>query len=1611
MTNKAVQHFLGQEDNGTDKTIYEEWYSCKILEYLTFAKIKDNKVLRYIFSLQDSKHQFYKEAIVMGNLSYLTNKPVCFISYLPAITNTNHFIFGVFYRGSLLIIDPNGLPKKQDQSYLILSHLKNDLNLKKIYLSNTKIQRDNVSCGPICIELMRQFASFELVKLEELLSKCPQNSIQEHASEFISLDTASLLSESLRSLIKKDAIQEYKTAILQIRQSHLAILKNSVIDGSNAVVSVDDYLLNTCENAPEQEFARHFILKEYPKVKERNQELDWGEQSEYPDSKILLQDTQNKFTLLNEIREKLLASARYTLLSQKQANSINKQCKIMPKSSKEGVSIKYDDKAKVKPIKDKQAIVSTPVKSKELVISSPINNSNSPQKLNFKNENLEKKLNAIKLEKAKQLIAMNAAGDDRNLHEHGNKRDYWYSIGDGYRLVLAIRRNRLDYLKSNQTPYVIKANGEEYSPTRQNQARIFIADPYYVDNFYESVLDDINIITNTHMVQARNQLWTEMPTLLIIPLLSGLHWRAVRIQINYSTKKASILWDDPYGGEYFNQKLIELLLSTLKQVIEKLIQIQTKDHSFQLLDEDIEQNKRVINQQGNDNGYDCGPIIFSNINDYTDHNATNQALSQNDGITIGSYNELRHEVQMQSIRQNDIRIYRDITGLSSSSRLKLESTKKACKAKSEKIVTKLDYESSILIKISQLKPEQISELYEYIELDRLEKKPTTIEYSTPELENAYKVVNSKNEDDNTESLIEKTNELKISKFQSKDVISVYELEKKISQLINATKNISQLPLSEVKILNLQLREISFYFDNPEYVTNSISVGGLYRFRQKYQPQLLKITLLLNNILNSDKYPLNKELTNLDESGYKKINKGFTLLAQLFKLKHAYNDIAKGKKFQLAGIKKFDYERPISQGNPIKELSKQNIRSFIDKLKREGKKSFLRDDERELFATLLKLPYKLQHATNYYYQALNSGSLDSYTEIQRRNPDYNSPFSTKGNIEKLGNGGFVFYRLYVDGVNSGETRYGDTTIVTDLKSLLKHGWISLHDQLVPFSTPGAKRLYWGNRLLRRAEVINLSDKKSSDKGLYTGLNYQYRTSKINNYAGKKDTQTSFGKAIKTRTRDIKFTEEVFYGEDILLGIALAVIYELRLLEECGFRKHFLDELQRKNPAEKIIDLGELLKGLFRIEGKYPVAMRFENNGKNQHNAVHFKPMASSNKHNTKSYSAQIDNPEGDGRYNKDLSINEEEMELAIHKTLLKESEDRISIARQLRKKFEDKNEEQFKKWDEELTRLIKQQEAAEAAINKSAKYRLEIINELNERGIKPQQISSKVPTYKLSIIAEKFGEMIGADVVSFAELMNVSVEQIVVIADEPYYDLLVNEIITFAELASLSESDLLALAEYDILKPLEEGYSISRLAELYKENPMHLTCLTYDDLTDLVLEQAPDVDSIVLEYAREQDVDFYWILEQLGETDQILFKSNLGYYEDDPQTEEYNQGYESEEQFEDDDDDDDDIENTPQESVFLDIMEQRLSNYSTLDEADQQKIVQKLINISYEEPYNSVFQEEDYIERIETFRDLYEIYCLGGLHRQKSSSQDSEGDEDTEDEYNSFSDDDSSYSPS
>lgn len=100
---------------------------------------------------------------------------------------------------------------------------------------------------------------------------------------------------------------------------------------------------------------------------------------------------------------------------------------------------------------------------------------------------------------------------------------------------------------------------------RENNNRIFIADPYYADNFSNYLRDDILRLTDGsidgHVYSDKK--WTKMPTVIIIPLLAGMHWSSVVCRINYAIPQMSVLFDDPYGQGNFPESLKNKIVEAL----------------------------------------------------------------------------------------------------------------------------------------------------------------------------------------------------------------------------------------------------------------------------------------------------------------------------------------------------------------------------------------------------------------------------------------------------------------------------------------------------------------------------------------------------------------------------------------------------------------------------------------------------------------------------------------------------------------------------------------------------------------------------------------------------------------------------------------------------------------------------------------------------------------------------------------------------------------------------------------------------------------------------------------------------------------------------------------
>ena len=334
-------------------------------------------------------------------------------------------------------------------------------------------------------------------------------------------------------------------------------------------------------------------------------------------------------------------------------------------------------------------------------------------------ENLCKETAETSEDKSKALACLNAFGDDRDLTKHAHDLRYWYSITDGIRLLIDIRQKLLRYTGAANV-------GEEAMALRENVDGIFVSDPYYTTNFGGYLRDDVAKITDG---------WRVMPKLIIIPVLYGVHWRVIAIEIGYEARRTRVLRDDPYGQGKF-VALSGEFLEAIRHNIELLMRKQLRDDSFVL--DSIEQREKEQDQQGSgENSWDCGPIVFSNIRDYV------RTKSVEDVQYTIPPNSQRSPDFMANARVGDAEVCRAISGI--------EATGSNLQDISDGIQQKRDgklhdlmevlEEETLKIAISGLDPRHVSLLFSILETNRyLTGENVGKSYNVEELKAAYQMV-------------------------------------------------------------------------------------------------------------------------------------------------------------------------------------------------------------------------------------------------------------------------------------------------------------------------------------------------------------------------------------------------------------------------------------------------------------------------------------------------------------------------------------------------------------------------------------------------------------------------------------------------------------------------------------------------------------------------------------------------------------------------------------------------------------------------------------------------------------------------------------------------------
>jgi hypothetical protein len=180
-------------------------------------------------------------------------------------------------------------------------------------------------------------------------------------------------------------------------------------------------------------------------------------------------------------------------------------------------------------------------------------------------------------------------------------------------------------------------------------------------------------------------------------------------------------------------------------------------------------------------------------------------------------------------------------------------------------------------------------------------------------------------------------------------------------------------------------------------------------------------------------------------------------------------------------------------------------------------------------------------------------------------------------------------------------------------------------------------FLGRQKKQPETVININN-TSKAKTMKDGIEYHFRTVPI------ADKDTTIKKVEESNPIIIKipFHEEMFYGPDIRQCIALSVLYQLRQLKASGYRDQVLDDFGGANESQRVALLGNLIKTLYRIEGKSLVALRVSE----QQSDSRLVCQSISDK-NTK-FAVDVENPEGDDNYFPDLSFHNTDARIAFLK---------------------------------------------------------------------------------------------------------------------------------------------------------------------------------------------------------------------------------------------------------------------------------------------------------------------------------------------------------------------------
>jgi hypothetical protein len=269
---------------------------------------------------------------------------------------------------------------------------------------------------------------------------------------------------------------------------------------------------------------------------------------------------------------------------------------------------------------------------------------------------------------------------------------------------------------------------------------------------------------------------------------------------------------------------------------------------------------------------------------------------------------------------------------------------------------------------------------------------------------------------------------------------------------------------------------------------------------------------------------------------------------------------------------------------IEQLSRHNLRNLRQVLRN------LSEPERALYEALRSLPFCLKHATTLgsWSTIINASLIFSKDALRDWNivVPTNTPASDEIYKQDVD---FAFFRVEV-GSGDWISRFGEEVddeeieqvrVAFNWNKVLQDGWVTLHDMLAPLGMEAQRAVV--HPFEDPDTVLRESVPDMAPEGAGAWIHWRWKHRFVDPAL-----------APPLAERKVHIFDEVFYGPDILEGLVLSLLRDLRempTLQAQVFASQQTFAAGAQSSASWHRFAHWLVKSLFRVEAKYPSAFGF------------------------------------------------------------------------------------------------------------------------------------------------------------------------------------------------------------------------------------------------------------------------------------------------------------------------------------------------------------------------------------------------------------------------------------